>query len=130
MAPPALRLPQQTSPALQFEGLVHESAAPVVQPPIGAQLSLGPPPPRPTQHSCVVASHVIVPQVSVVDAGPEPLLALLLLPGPVPVGLPDPLLPGSLPVDPPVDPPLYELDPEVPSDPVADPVGLVVPRVS
>jgi hypothetical protein len=128
IAPPTLRLPQHTSPALQFDGPVHESDPTPVHPPIGAQLSLAPPAPMPTQHCCVVESHVIDPHVSVVDAGPEPLLALPL------DSLSDPLLPDSPPVEPPVDAPLDprlfvpELEP--PPDPVPDPVGLVVPSVS
>jgi hypothetical protein len=100
IAPPA-SIAQHSSPVGQLEGPVQVSAAPPVQPPMGAQLS---PALRLMQHSWVAWSHVVVPHVRVVDVPPLPLpeppgdepLPLPELPGPVLLPLPLPELPGPV----------------------------------
>ncbi len=122
IAPPPDRLAQHTSPLGQFDGPVQVNDAPPMQLPVGAHISEAPPPPPSvTQQSSVVESHVIIPQVSVVD-GPLPL------PLPVPVPVPVPLPPFE-PVPEPRMTPL-PLPLPLPSPPPAEPEPLPVPSVS
>jgi hypothetical protein len=132
---------QHTSPEGHVAELVHESDTPTAHSPLGTHDSVTPPvppppppprrPPTPTQHSCVVESHVEVPHARLVDVGPpasfdgppeleppEPLLPpvgpppeLLLEPGGTGITLPS----GSTSTVPPsgsvsIVPPLLELD--------------------
>jgi hypothetical protein len=128
--PPKAR--QHTSPFGQFALLVHESPRPM-HCPCDTHVSLPPPPPpNVAQHSCVLGSQLIFPQVMGCTGGPASIVDPLLLPLlPLPPPLPLPLLPAPLlpplPLAPllPFPPLLPELAPLLPPELLPPPTSSV-----